>query len=64
LIRVGLCDGMFDEAERQGVRRIAEVFGLESDVVGRAEAWVREGLAWVAAGEAMLAWPVSDAAAP
>ncbi len=54
LVRIGLCDGSFDEAERRGVVRIAAACGLEPDIVPRVEAWVRDGLAWVTRGEGML----------
>lgn len=55
LVRIGLCDGRFDEAERRGVERIAAACGLEPEIVPQTETWVRDGLAWVGRGEAMLA---------
>lgn len=54
LVRIGLCDGSFHDAERRGVERIAAACGLEPEIVPVVETWVRDGLAWVARGEAML----------
>ena len=55
IIGIAFADGTYHDAERRGVRAIAEAMGVAEAKVGRLEDWVEQGLAWEAAGRHLMA---------
>ena len=54
LVKISLCDGHYDDAEKSGATVIADYFGISREALSNVESWVREGLEWTKSGELLL----------
>jgi len=54
LINLALIDGHYDDAEKNGVRVIGEMMGVDPGYVDELEAWVERGRRWQEDGRKLL----------
>lgn len=54
VVKIAVCDGTYDQSERQGAYRIAAALGVNEQKFLEIEKWVLDGHEWALKGEAML----------
>jgi len=54
LCRLARLDGEFAKLERDAILQVGTRFGFSPELVGRIDAWVVEGMQWVARGDELI----------
>lgn len=54
LVNLAYADGDYSQEERTGIKRAADILGIEPPVVAKIEEWVEKGRMWIQEGEKII----------